>query len=189
MLSDLVDTIESLKLRIQEHGASLREYEIRTRMALIEPWLRVLGWDVSDQIFVIPEYEVGKGRGDYALLGPNGKPVAIVEEKKLGEKLEQHVEQMTTYSYLAGIPYAGITDGAQWKMYEVFKQSKNEERQILELSVKNDPSHESALKLLLLWNRNLETGRPIPALTPIELSKPPPPVQPPKPLLGGNGDE
>ena len=40
MLDDLVDVIETLQRRINDHGPSLRENETRTRMALIDPLLR-----------------------------------------------------------------------------------------------------------------------------------------------------
>ena len=45
LLDDLVGVIETLKERIATHGATLREYETRTRMALIDPLLQALGWD------------------------------------------------------------------------------------------------------------------------------------------------
>ena len=189
MLSDLLDTIETLKLRIKEHGKSLRENETRTRMALIDPLLRTLGWDVSDPGIVIPEYKVEQGRGDYALLGPNGKPVAIVEAKKLGENLGSYRKQMLDYSNYAAVPYAGITDGDRWEMYEVFKQSLIDERRILELSIKHGTSHELALKLLLLWNRNLASGRPIPAQNPIGESETNPHPESPNPREPPSGDE
>ena len=48
MLDDLVSVIETLQQRIREHGATLRENETRTRMALINPLLTALSWDVSD---------------------------------------------------------------------------------------------------------------------------------------------
>ena len=48
LLKPLVDAIETVKRRITEHGASLRENETRTRVALIDPILQALGWDVSD---------------------------------------------------------------------------------------------------------------------------------------------
>ena len=90
LLDELVGCIERLQERIRTHGASLRANETRTRMALIDPLLQALGWDVSDPAVVTPEYEARRGRADYALLRGDGKPAAIVEAKKLGEALEPH---------------------------------------------------------------------------------------------------
>ena len=69
-LDDLVSVIETLQHRIREHGASLRENETRTRMALIDPLLAALGWHVSDPAVVTPEYNVSGRWADYALLRP-----------------------------------------------------------------------------------------------------------------------
>lgn len=69
LLDELVGVIDTLKQRIRTHGATLRANEIRTRVALIDPLLVALSWDVSDPALVTPEYNVGNGRADYALLG------------------------------------------------------------------------------------------------------------------------
>jgi len=78
-LDDLVEVIETLQRRIRDHGDSLRQNEIRTRVALIDPLLTALGWDVADPGLVTAEYNVGTGRADYALLIPGDKPAALVE--------------------------------------------------------------------------------------------------------------
>ena len=124
-------------------------------MALIDPLMHTLGWDVSDPGVVTPEYKVSDGWADYALLRPDGRPVATVEAKKLGTVLAAHRMQMLNYANAAGIDYAGLTDGNHWELYDVFKRGQLEERRILEVSIANAPAHESALKLLLLWHPNL----------------------------------
>ena len=180
-LDDLVARIELLQARIRSHKAALRENETRTRMALIDPLMHALGWDVSDPGVVTPEYKVNGGWADYALLRPGGRqPAATVEAKKLGDSLASHRMQMLNYANAAGIDYAGLTDGDHWELYNVFKRGQLEERRILEVSITNDPAHESALKLLLLWRPNLESGQPVAACEPI-LDKVPPPPPPPPP--------
>ena len=188
MLDDLVGVIAKLQGRIRDHGDVLRQNEIRTRVALIDPLLQALGWDVANPGLAIPEYEIGGQRVDYALLGTDGKPAATVEAKKLGENLAASRMQMLNYSNAAGIAYAGLTDGNQWELYEVFKQVTLEERRLLDLRILDTPAHECALKLLLLWQPNLATGRPVAAGEPIfsntENVPPPPnpgPIPPPGP--------
>ena len=56
---------------------------------------------------------------DYALLDADGKPVAIMEAKKLNEPLAAHRLQMVNYANLSGVPYAGLTDGNRWELYRV----------------------------------------------------------------------
>ena len=167
MLDDLVGEIKKLQGRIRDHGDVLRQNEIRTRVALIDPLLQALGWDVADPGLATPEYEISGQRVDYALLGAEGKPAATVEAKKLGENLTAHRMQMLNYSNAAGIAYAGLTDGNQWELYEVFKQVSLEQRRLLDLRILDTPAHECALKLLLLWRPNLATGKPVAAAEPI----------------------
>ena len=78
MLDELVHVIELLRKRIHDHREKLQANEIRTRMALVDPLLQALGWDVADPSIVIPEYDVGEGRADYALLGPDGRTKVTV---------------------------------------------------------------------------------------------------------------
>ena len=167
VLDDLVARIELLRARIRSHNATLRENETRTRMALIDPLMHALGWDISDPGVVAPEYKVSGGWADYALLRLDGQPAATVEAKKLGEALASHRIQMLNYANASGIDYAGLTDGNHWELYNVFKRGQLEERRILEVSIANAPAHESALKLLLLWRPNLESGQPVAASTSI----------------------
>ena len=173
-----------MQARIRSHKAALRENETRTRMALIDPLMHALGWDVSDPGVVTPEYKVSGGWADYALLRPDGQPAATVEAKKLGDSLASHRMQMLNYANAAGIDYAGLTDGDHWELYNVFKPVRLEEKRILEVSITDDPAHESALKLLLLWRPNLESGQPVAARAPIlgeaqSGEQPPPPPPPP----------
>lgn len=166
-LEDLVSVIETLQERIRTHGPALRENETRTRMALIDPLLRALGWDVSDPAVVTPEYNVSGRWADYALLGPDGRPAATVEAKKLGEPLASHRMQMLNYSNASGVEYAGLTDGDHWELYEVFQRGQLEDRRMLDVSIAGMPAHQCALQLLLLWRPNLASGRPAAANEPL----------------------
>ena len=166
-LDDLVSVIETLQQRIKDHGDSLRQNETRTRMALIDPLLRALGWDVADPGVVTPEYDVSGQRADYALLNNSGSPATFVEAKKLGESLIPHRMQMVNYANMSGVPYAGLTDGNNWEMYVVFDQKPLDQRRILDLSITNTPAHQCALQLLLLWRPNLAAGQPVAANEPV----------------------
>ena len=179
-LDDLVSVIETLQQRIREHGDALHQNEYRTRMALIDPLLTVLGWDTADPSLVMPEYSVSGQRVDYALLGRDSKPAATLEAKKLDEPLASHLMQMLNYSNAAGIKYAGLTDGNHWELYDVFKPSQLEERRLLDLRITDIPALESALQLLLLWRPNLASGQPVAASQPIlsPLMRAPSPVEP-----------
>ena len=168
VLGELVGCIELLQERIRSHCDALRESETRTRMALIDPLLRALGWDVFDPEVVTPEYKAGGGRADYALLRADGRPAATVEAKKLGEALSTHHRmQMLNYANASGIECAGLTDGNRWELYSVFEPGKLDDRRKLEVSIADTPAHTCALELLLLWRPNLASGEPVRAAAPI----------------------
>ena len=162
LLEPLVSTIETIKMRIDAHSASLRQNETRTRAALIDPLLQALGWDTTDPTLVTPEYRTG-GWADYALIGPGNRPVAIIEAKRLGSVVENHLEQAVGYCIQEGIAYAGVTDGSHWQLYRTFEPVPLVEKLVLDVSIANTPPHEAALKLLLLWRPYLASGQPVTA--------------------------
>lgn len=163
ILDDLITVIDTLKQRMADHGTILQDNETRTRMALIDPLLQVLGWDTTDPFLVIPEYVVRQGAADYALLGKKGGPTAVVEAKRLAEPLPMFRDQMIGYAKAARIRYAAITDGDQWELYDVSGRSALEEKRMLDLQISASPSYQSALNLLLLWRPNLSSGQPVQA--------------------------
>lgn len=184
-LDELVACIDVLKDRIQSHRASLQENETRTRMALIDPLLRALGWDVADPAMVTPEYQVNGGLADYALLRPEGQPAALLEAKRLGESLIPHQSQMLNYMIRSGIQYGGLTNGDHWELYEVLPGKPLEECRLLDVSIAGFAVHANALKLLLLWRPNLAFGMPVAASAPIFAGQPAAaPAPAPRPVSG-----
>lgn len=78
-----------------------------------------------------------------------------MEAKKLSEPLASGIEQALNYCNRQGINYMVVTDGDLWEMYEVFRQARIEDRRLLKFSISGQPSHQSALKALLLWQPNI----------------------------------
>ena len=158
----LVSAIESLQERIERDGDTIGSNEIRTRTALVDPLLTALGWDTTDPAMVIPEYAAGGGTADYALLkvtqDGNTPVIAFIEAKRLHEPLESHRAQMLTYANMAGVKYAGLTNGDRWELYEVFKEAPLHERRILDVSLRREPAFDCAVQLLPLKWPSLETG-------------------------------
>ena len=166
-LDDLVSVIETLQHRIATHRQSLQQNEIRTRTALIDPLLTALGWDVSDPALVTPEYSVEGGWADYALRGVGNQPAAIIEAKRLGTLVENHLGQMVNYCIQEGIAYSGVTDGSHWQLYRTFEPVPLAEKLVLDVNIGNTPAYQCALQLLLLWQPNLSSGKAIPAEEPV----------------------
>ena len=167
MLDDLLDAIALVNLRIQNHRQDLQANETRTRVALIDPLLKALGWDTSDPRIVTPEYDVSGKRADYALLGDDGTPIIFLEAKKLGEPLSNNRSQILAYASELGIKYPALTNGNEWEVYDNSQFVPVEDRRILNVSVTSDPPSKCALELLLLWRSNLVSGRHTEASIPI----------------------
>ncbi|MCY4416193.1 MAG: hypothetical protein OXE87_07785 [Chloroflexi bacterium] len=155
MRDDLVSAIETLQDRIRVHNITLRKNETQTRVALIDPLLRALGWDVSDPALVTPEYPIDAGRADYVLLDANRRAFGLVEAKQLGGSLKNARKQMLDNAIKSGVSFAGVTDGNHWELYKV---SAQERICLLQVSIAKMLAHECALKLWLHWPRD-----PVPA--------------------------
>lgn len=161
-LDALVDIIETLQVRMRRDGETIGANEIRTRTALVDPLLSALGWDTADPAIVIPEYAIGGGVADYALLkttpGGNAPVIALIEARRLHEPLEDHRAQMLTYAGMAGVRYAGLTDGNRWELYEVFKDASQDKRCVASVSLLHESAFDCAFRLLPLQQTNLEFG-------------------------------
>ena len=159
-LDSLQRVIEKLRKMIEAHRGYLAEYETRTRQVLIDPLLRKLGWDVSNPNIVQLEYRVKRGRPDYALMS-RGKPLAVVEGKKLGSDLgDDQIIQALAYAVAAAIPYMIVTDGDKWEMYEVFKQTELEEKLLMKLELSQQSAHKNASQALAMRKPNLTSKKP-----------------------------
>lgn len=184
LLEPLVSVLAEVKERLERHNQELRQSEALTRSALIDPVLRALEWPTADPALVKPEYSVSGGKADYALLSPDGKAVAIVEVKSLGQPLEQdrELDQLLRYAFAGGTPYGVLTNGNNWYAYDFKIFGAMQERRILETAIADTEPHKCALQLLYLWRPNLASGQPAPANVPpspvAALITPPAPAQP-----------
>ena len=167
-LDDLQATIEKLQNKIEAHRSYLSGNETATRQVLIDPMLLELGWNVSDPDQVALEYSVGSGRADYALKSSD-KLIAVIEAKRLGSHLEEReIHAGSQLRKSRGIAYMVVTNGDDWRMYDVFARQPIEKRILMQFSITQTPAHESALQALRMWRSNLASpGNPIPARGPV----------------------
>ena len=149
-LENLLTLIEKLRERIDSHGDALRQSEALTRYALIDPLLRELGWDTGDPDVVVPEYSSDAGRVDYALRN-NGKPIIMLEAKRLYKPLKDAVRQVINYCIQEGTDYFAVTDGRRWEIYETHKRGSIDEKRIISFDLKNPSIVDVCLKALALW--------------------------------------
>jgi predicted type IV restriction endonuclease len=98
--------------------------EAATRSALIDPFIRALGYDTSDLQEVVPEFGahlnipgIAKDkRVDYAIL-KDGKPIILIEAKHHKDKLIQGFDQLYAYAITTGCRIGILTNGLLWRFY------------------------------------------------------------------------
>jgi len=164
-MRELLEAIKRVCERIKRYENQLRQNEMLTRYALVDPILRALGWDTEDPEQVVPEFSTRTGRADYALL-VEGKSHIIVEAEPLGAALTRAAEQGVRYAVSEGIPYFVCTDGNRWVIYDTHKPVRLEEKVIAqaEISSGGDVNYDAARQLLALWR---------PAMPEVKVAKPP----------------
>ena len=110
------------KGRIQAN-APANNHESSTRYMLIDPVLRALGWDLSDPSDCVVEYPMKTPPGrpaarvDYVLKDTSGKPVIVIEAKRIDVESDDDEALKQMERYLKGIPTATVavvTNGQYW---------------------------------------------------------------------------
>lgn len=101
--------------------------EEATKMSMIVPFLRLLGYDDSNPDEVCPEYvaDVGLKKGekvDYAILF-NNEPHILIECKWCGEDLNNHTNQLFRYFGAARAKFGILTNGIVYKFYSDFSET------------------------------------------------------------------
>ena len=94
-----------------------------TKMALIVPFIRFLGYEPNDPRVVIPEYCADFGdkkacKVDYAIKR-DGDIVIIIEAKKVGDPLDgaREAQLQQYFQSLISVKIAILTDGVIYKFY------------------------------------------------------------------------
>lgn len=133
---------QTLRKVVGHIRADRLENEAQVQQAVILPVLRALGWDDSDPESFRPEYSVGGGRVDYALLGRGG-PLVFIEAKRIGAADAGGEEQLFGYAANQGVPLLVLTDGDRWDFYLAMAAGIPEKRrfhrlELLRLEQKTD---------------------------------------------------
>lgn len=136
----LDETINRIKEEIRQaelRGGLGTLSELDARRELIDPVLRELGWrGVSRLRHEYPVESHKRMKMDYALLGSDGKPVAMIEAKAPRENLHKHVEQLFAYAFHQDVSVCALTTGVRWWMYLPSAGGTPEERQFATLNLR-----------------------------------------------------
>jgi len=120
---DFVEQVKELAIKVPGKLAYIQT-EAATRNALIDPFIRALGYDVSDTQEVTPEFGahlnipgIAKDkRVDYAIL-KDGKPIILIEAKHHKDKLIQGYDQLFAYAITTCCRIGILTNGLIWRFY------------------------------------------------------------------------
>ena len=166
-LEGLLQLLETLSQRIDEHGAALKQSETLTRYALIDPLLRELGWDTADPAMVTPEYVSQSGSADYALFDTSAAtPLMVVVAKPLGESLQDATMPGILHCITDGIRYFAVTNGQAWDVYETHKPVPMDQKRAASFDLQSMTAAEARLQALAIWRSNMLDGNVAPAQSP-----------------------
>ncbi len=184
-INDLARRVEELARRARDHERVFRQSEAATRASLIEPFLRLWGWDTEDPTQVRPEFSTQSGRPDYALLGEGGRPLIFVGAKALGR--QEDLGQYISYCVSEGVGYFVATDGVQWEVYDTLAPRPLPEKLVTRWNILNDPPVEVMRKAFAIARGIAERREaPRPVLTRSEApptTMPTKSEEPPRPLV------
>lgn len=116
--------------------------EETTKIALITPFLREMGYDTSDPSVVKAEYtaDVGTKQGekvDFAIL-EDGEPVMFIECKSVQNNLtEAHISQLYRYFSITDVQIGILTNGVLYKFYTTANDNRMDDKPFLEIDLLN----------------------------------------------------
>jgi hypothetical protein len=133
--------------------------EQNTKVALVMPVLRALGWDVEDLDEVHLEYRRKSGDKpvDYALLLQR-QPLLFIEAKGLDENLDDRrwASQIIGYATVAGVEWVVLTNGDEYRIYNAHAPVPFEDKLFRTVRVTADVT-EAAEALRLLTKQELRS--------------------------------
>jgi len=110
--SELRQVLEKIIQNLKDNPPSS---ERAVEFQVIMPLLNALHWDCLNTQMVIPQYEVGSGRVDLALVH-EGKALVLIEVKSLGIKLDDF-GQIVRYAFEESADLAVFTNGESWLLF------------------------------------------------------------------------
>jgi hypothetical protein len=152
------EELDKIINRIKEHRDYYNQNEMAVRNQIINPILRVFGWDPENPNEVKHNYSTEEGVPDYSLY-KNGKKYLFIEVKKLSIDIEQKevMRQLAKYCFSEGINYGVLSNGALWILFRAFQEgTKFADRIIWRVDVENDDLSASIRKLNTVSKQNIE---------------------------------
>lgn len=148
MQDQLVAFVEDLK-----SNDRIRSYdEAAVKQTVVLKLLSLLGWDVFNADEVRPEHSVGPRKVDYSLR-IEGADKVFIEVKRAGEALEDHQEQLLSYSFAQGVRIAVLTNAVAWWFYLPLCEGSWDQRKAYSVDILQQASVDVAAKFVDFLSR------------------------------------
>lgn len=130
------EELEKIVGRIKDHRSYYEQNEMAVRNQIINPILRILGWDPENPTEVKHDISTEEGKPDYSLF-KQGKKLMFIEAKKLSPDISnKDIVQLARYCFGEGMKYGLITNRAVWILFKSFQEgTKIEERNIWKIDI------------------------------------------------------
>ena len=114
----IAELFDQLARGMQQNRQTWEASERATEGQLIDPVLRLLGWNPMNADDVRLQVKCSSGVADY-VLRVDEKPIAVLEAKKLGTRIDTNVRwQASEYAEALSAPLLILTDGDRWEIYD-----------------------------------------------------------------------
>ncbi len=135
-IAGLSECINVLRERVEKYSNSPLK-EAQTRLILIDPMLKALGWDASDPDQVDVEHGTVDGKAvDYALK-IDGRVVLLVEAKSLDDPLTdvKATTQVVGYASNEGVDWCVLTNGSTYRVYRSTEKAAAPDKLVYEVCI------------------------------------------------------
>ncbi|MEM2786091.1 MAG: winged helix-turn-helix domain-containing protein [Candidatus Nitrosotenuis sp.] len=148
--------------KVKSNANLLSLGETAAKAGIIEPMLRILGWDTSiASNEVTLEYPVEDGRIDYCLQANKSSQV-FLEAKKPAEDLDRHADQLLDYAFRQGVKLAILSSGITWSFYLPLTEGKWEHRRFYTIDILEQEASEAASRFVdFLSKENVLSGNAV----------------------------
>ncbi|MCY0908771.1 MAG: type I restriction endonuclease [Sulfobacillus thermotolerans] len=156
-MDDFVETYHIITNRIKQYRQIYQTNEMAVRDQLINPMLRVLGWNPEDPEQVVPHLRLDEGIPDYALM-VESTPMLFLEAKNLNEDVGNYkwINQLMKYAFEQGTQYGVLTNGVVWLLAISFKQgTRSTDRIIWTADLENETPNSLLRKLSMLHRTHI----------------------------------
>jgi hypothetical protein len=140
--------------------SKLTSNEAQTRRVLIDPLLRLVGWDIENENEVLSEYQLYGDRADYVMANAEG-PVLLVEAKPFESNLSdiKNVVQAVNYGNTLNVPFSVLTDGKGIAIYAVHAPVQMSDKLFKYVNIAHDTAAKVAELLDLISKDSVLSGR------------------------------